>query len=41
MGSFRCSLRCPGIAMTIYLTRFMTQPPEALRAAFASIMAGK
>jgi hypothetical protein len=31
----------PGIAMTIYLTRFAARPPDAPRATFASIMAGK
>src|SRR5947208_11281850 len=30
-----------GIAMTIYLTLFLTQPPDALHATFASIATGK
>jgi hypothetical protein len=34
-------LALPGIAMTICLTLFVAQPPDALRATFASIMAGK
>jgi hypothetical protein len=34
-------LALPGIAMTTYPTLFVAQPPDALRATFASIMVGK
>ena len=30
-----------GIAMTIYLTLFLAQPPDALHVTFANILTGK
>jgi putative membrane protein len=36
-----CFLGLLGIAMTIYLTLFLTQPLDALHATFASVVAGK
>ena len=36
-----CFLGLLGIAMTIYLTLFLTQPLHALHATFAGVVAGK